>query len=72
MTNFDRWGREGVDTIVASQVVHFDQHQNLFFSLIRADFILGIVSVAGCIYCKLRNCKARKGNNKGKCNGPLF
>ena len=30
------------------------------------------VSVAGCIYCKLRNCKARKGNNKGKCNGPLF
>ena len=36
------------------------------------SFILGIVSVAGCIYCKLRNCKARKGNNKGKCNGPLF
>ena len=29
-------------------------------------------SVAGGIYCKLRNCKVPKGNNKGKCNGPVI
>ena len=33
---------------------------------------LEIVVLIGCIYRKLQNCKARKRNNKGKCNGPLF
>ena len=28
--------------------------------------------VAKCIYCKLRNCKVHKRNNKGKCNVPVF
>ena len=37
-----------------------------------AEFIFGSFSVAGCIYCKLRNCKVCKRNNKGSVMGRYF
>ena len=48
----------------------------LFLEKIKAKFrflrnVIASFSVPG-IYCRLRNCKVHKRNNKGKCNVPLF
>ena len=68
-------------TIYTTMLPAMEKKEVLLFNLIFSVYVKNnyswkdksySFSVAECIYCKLRNCKVHKSNNKGKCNVPLF